>query len=103
MNYAFFVGKIVEMPQLKETSGGIKFTSITIEVERNFRNVDGMFEKDIIQCTLWRGIAEEALAVATINDLVAIKARVQTRTYESEQGNIFHNYEFICEKLSFLR
>lgn len=102
MNYALFVGKIVELPQLKETSNKVKFATITIEVERNFRNVEGEFEKDLITFTLWRGIAEEALAACKLNDYIAIKARVQTRSYESEQGNVYYNYDFIAEKVDFL-
>lgn len=102
MNFAIFVGKIVELPQLKETNNGVKYATMTIEVERNFRNVDGVYEKDLIHFTLWRGIAEEAIVAAKVNDYVAIKARVQSRSYESEQGNIFYNYEYIAEKVSFL-
>lgn len=103
MNYSFFVGKIVELPQLKETNNGVKFTSMVIEVERNFRNADGVFEKDLIHFTLWRGIAEEAIIASKVHDYVAVKARVQSRCYESEHGNTFYNYEFIAEKLSFIK
>lgn len=102
MNFAIFVGKIVELPQLKETNNGVKFATMTIEVDRNFRNVDGAYEKDLIHFTLWRGIAEEAIVAAKVNDYIAVKARVQSRSYESEQGNIFYNYEYIAEKISFL-
>lgn len=102
MNFAIFVGKIVELPQLKETNNGVKFATMTIEVDRNFRNVDGVYEKDLIHFTLWRGIAEEAIVAAKVNDYIAVKARVQSRSYESEQGNIFYNYEYIAEKISFL-
>lgn len=103
MNYAIIVGKIIEVPTLKETTQGVKFTTLLVEADRNFRNADGELESDLIQISLWRGIAEEAHLNAKTGQYVAIKARIQTKCYQSEQGNTFYNYEFHAEKISFLK
>lgn len=102
INQIIVIGKVRELPVLKETTNGNKVASILLDVMRNFRNSEGEYEQDIMQFTLWKGVAESTVAVSQIGDLVAIKGRIQSSSYESKEGLLFYNYEMIAEKVTFL-
>lgn len=44
MNAFSIVGKITEMPVLKETTNGLKTCELPVRVQRNFPNSDGVYE-----------------------------------------------------------
>ena len=46
MNAFSIVGKITDMPMLKETSNGLKTCELPIRVQRNFPNSEGVYESD---------------------------------------------------------
>ena len=58
MNAFSIVGKITDMPMLKETSNGLKTCELPIRVQRNFPNSEGVYESDDVVVEVWRGLAE---------------------------------------------
>ena len=46
MNAFSIVGRITDMPVLKETSNGLKTCELPIRVQRNFPNSEGVYESD---------------------------------------------------------
>jgi single-strand DNA-binding protein len=102
LNQIVLVGKVLEMPQLRETNKGHKVVNLLIAVQRNFRNSVGEYESDAIMCTLWRGVAESVSAVCEVGSLVGIKGRLQANCFESKDQRPFHYCEVIAEKVSFL-
>ncbi len=102
LNQIVLVGKVVELPELRETSAGNKVANLLIEVDRNYRNAQGDYDKDIIMCTLWRGVAESVSHVCEIGSLVGIKGRLQANAFETKEQRPFYYCEVIAEKVSFL-
>lgn len=102
MNLFCFVGRLTELPELKETSTGVKMSNVKIKVERPFANSEGEYESDLIQVEIWRGLAETVCHNAKINDLLAVKGRVATYQ-NTKEDRTYLNYSFIAEKLDFLR
>jgi len=102
LNQYIVVGRIKELPLIRETSGGNKVSTLLLEVDRNFKNSEGFYETDLFQITLWKGIAETTVHLAEVGCLVAIKGRIQSSQYENKEGLQFYNYEIIAEKVSFL-
>ena len=48
-------GKLKEISEIRETDKGIKFSRITLDVERNFRNSEGFYDEDTIEiCSAFR-------------------------------------------------
>lgn len=52
MNSATVMGKIKNVPKLTKNENGEEQAIFLVEVERNFKNVDGKFDKDTIECRL---------------------------------------------------
>jgi single-strand DNA-binding protein len=98
MNNICLVGKIVVLPEVKETINGSKVATLEVEVERNFPNSDGEYESDIFVVTLWKGLAENASALCEVDSIVGIKGRLLSK--QSDKG--FRYCEIIAEKLSFI-
>ena len=101
MNNAIIVGRIVRDLELHETENGAKVTELTLAVPRNFKNMEGQYDTDFIPCKLWNIIAENTAEYCKKGDLVAIKGRLQSVTYEENEIKRT-SIELIAEKVSFL-
>lgn len=75
---------------------------VTVAVPRSYKNVDGTYDTDFIRCTLWGGIAENTCEYCKKGDIVGVKGRIQTSSYETEDGNKKYAMEVVAEKISFL-
>ena len=102
LNNVVIVGRIVQNPELKETEKGGKLANIVLAVPRSFKNSNGEYETDFINCTLWRGIAESTAEYCKKGDLVGIKGRIQTSNYQDSEGNKKYTTEVVAEKVTFL-
>lgn len=102
MNLVAFVGKINELPVLRESANGNKYAIMPIRVQRSFMNSEGIYEEDDIAVTLWRGIAQQTVDIAKCGDSIAVKGRVQSHMYEGSDGQLHRSYDIIAEQVSFL-
>ena len=103
MNAFSIVGRITDMPVLKETSNGLKeLVSFQIRVQRNFPNSEGVYESDDVVVEVWRGLAETVSASCKIGDYVGINGRIHSRKYQKDD-RVYLNYGFVAEKVDFLR
>ena len=101
LNNTVVVGRIVRNPELKETETGRKVANITLAVPRAYKNIEGEYETDYIPCVLWSGIAENTVNYCKCGDLVGVKGRIQSRTYETEETK-HYVVELVAEKVTFL-
>lgn len=102
MNTVSLVGKLVDIPEMKNTNGGVKVANATLQVERPFKNSLGAFENDYIVVSLWRGIAELIIEKGQPGSLLAVKGRLRSRTFESSEGSSITSIEVIAERVTLL-
>ena len=103
INQVLLVGRLVYDPELRELDDGKKVTTITMALTRDFKNSDsGTYDTDFIKCTLWRGIAEHAAQYCKKGMTVGIKARLNQRFFEYEEGESFTYPEVIAERITFI-
>lgn len=100
LNQAVLVGRIVKDPELKDTEKG-KVTNLTLAVPRSFKNSNGEYDTDFISCILWKGVAESTVEYCKKGDLVGIKGRIQTSSYEKDEETKYKT-EIVAEKVTFL-
>ena len=101
LNQVVFIGRLVRTPELRESENGKKYSFITLAVNRSYRNVDGKYDVDFIDCQLWTGIAENTAEFCKKGDLVGIKGRIESRTY-MENDVKKYTTDIIVEKITFL-
>lgn len=96
LNQVIFVGRIVKEVEVEEMEDK-KYSNITVAVQRAYKNQDGVYETDYIDCTLWNAIAENVAEYCKKGDLVGIKGRLQTEIVEDKKIT-----RVIAEKVTFL-
>ena len=102
LNQSILVGRIVREPEVRETENGTKVSHLTLAVQRSYKNVNGEYDTDFINCVLWKGIAESTCEYCQKGDLIGVKGRLQTRTIETEEIPKHNTVELVAEKVTFL-
>ena len=101
LNQVVVVGRLVRDPELKETESGKKVTHVTLAVPRSYKNMNGEYDTDFVDCTLWTGIAESTSEYCKKGDLVGIKGRLETSSYEKDE-QMKYVTSVVAEKVTFL-
>lgn len=102
LNQVVMVGRLVATPEVKETENGKKYTNATIAVQRSYKNAEGVYETDFVDCTLFDGVATNTAEYCKKGDVIGIKGRIQTRDVELEDETHKKYVEVIAEKVTFL-
>lgn len=97
LNQAVMVGRLLEKPEIKELENGKKVGTITLIVPRCYKNEDGEYEKDFIDCMLWSGIAENTAEYCNKGDVVGVKGRIETIIIDKVKHT-----NVIAERVTFL-
>lgn len=101
MNQVVMVGRIVKNPEVEETENGKKVTNMTIAVTRSYKNADGVYETDFVDCTLWDTVAERTCEYCKQGDIVGIKGRIQSDQYEVD-GEKKKSLRVVADRVTFL-
>lgn len=102
VNQLVLVGRLVKNPELELTESGKKISVITLAVPRSYKNTNGEYETDFLECTLWTGVAENTSEYCKTGDIIGIKGRIQSRIIERDDGSKYKKMEIVAEKVSFL-
>lgn len=102
MNLVAMVGRITKDLELKKLSEGRVQTSFILAVNRNFKNQQGEVDADFVLCTVWGRIAENTVKYCGKGSLVGVNGRIQSRTYEREDGTRVFVTEVVAEEVRFL-
>ena len=89
MNKVQLVGRLTKDPELRTTGNGVSVCSFTIAVNRRFRNADGEYEADFINCVAWRQSAELLTKFFTKGRMIGIVGSIQTRNYEKDGQKVY--------------
>ena len=71
-------------------------------IPRGFKNSNGEYETDFINCVLWDAIAKNTAEYCKKGNIIGIKGRVQSRTVDAEDGSKKYYTDVIAEKVTFL-
>ena len=99
MNNVMLMGRLTRDAELRETESGKKVTNITIATQRPYKNNEGIYETDFIDCTLWGRTAETVCEYNHKGDLVGVKGRLETTADKDNNKKLFIN----VEKISFIQ
>ena len=102
INRAELTGRITRDPELRYTQNGTAVVQFTLAVDRQFRNQDGEREADFINCVIWRKSAENFANFTHKGSKIGVDGRIQTRSYENQQGNRVYVTEVIVDSFALL-
>lgn len=101
LNQVVLVGRLVRDLQVNTSDSGRKISTLTLAVPRSFKNQEGTYDTDFIDCTVWDVIAVNTSTYCKKGDVVGVKGRIQSRVIE-ENDNKKTVLEVIAEKVTFL-
>ncbi len=102
LNRIQLIGRLTRDPELRYVSNGHPMAQFTLAVDRDFKNAAGDHEADFINCVTWRKLAELVGQYCAKGRLVAVEGRLQTRSYEAQDGTRRRSTEVVGDRVWFL-
>jgi single-strand DNA-binding protein len=102
MNRVVLVGRLTKDPELRYTPSGVAVATFTLAVNRTFTNQQGEREADFINCVIWKRPAENVANFLKKGSLAGVDGRIQSRSYEGQDGKRVYVTEVVCESVQFL-
>ena len=102
LNQVVVVGRLVKDPEVEKTESGKDRTFITVAVPRAYKNENGEYDTDFVDCVLWNSIATNTTEYCHKGDIIGVKGKIETNTYETEDGEKKKSTQIVAEKVTFL-
>lgn len=102
INNVVLIGCLTRDVDLRHTPQNQAVGQFTLAVNRNFKNQNGEYDADFINCVIWGKSAENLANWAKKGNLVGITGRVQTRNYEGADGKRVYVTEVVAESFQLL-
>lgn len=102
LNQIVLVGRLTRDIEVHKGDSGMKVATISLAIPRSFKNADGVYDTDFVDCVAFDNIAENTSEYCGKGDIVGIKGRVQTRQVENDEGEKKTLKEIIAERVTFL-
>ena len=101
MNRVFLVGRLSRDPELRHTTSGMAVCQVNVAISR--RTAAGREpETDFINVVVWDKQAENISRYLSKGRQVAIEGRIQTRSYDNNEGKRTYVTEVVANNVEFL-
>ena len=102
LNRVVLVGRLTKDPEYRTTPSGVSVATFTLAVNRTFTNAQGEREADFINCVVFRRQAENVNNYLSKGSLAGVDGRIQSRSYENQEGRRIFVTEVVCDSVQFL-
>ena len=96
MNSVNIIGRLTRDPELRKTSNGKSVTNFCLAVNRANEGAD------FIDCVAWNQTADLAVKYLHKGSQIGVSGRIQSRTYDDNNGNSRKIVEVVIERMQFL-
>ena len=101
MNKVVLIGRLSRDPELKYTSNNTPVCQINVAVSRPVAQGKEP-ETDFINVTIWNKQAENLVKYVKKGNQIAIEGRIQTRSYDNEEGKKVYVTEVLANHAEFI-
>lgn len=102
INNVVLIGRLTRDVELRYTPSNVAVATFNLAVNRNFKNQDGEREADFINCVMWQKSAENLANWTRKGMLIGVTGRIQTRSYENQQGQRVYVTEVVADSFQVL-
>lgn len=104
LNRVILIGNLTRDPELRYTPSGVPVCKLGLAVNRNYRNKEGekVENVDFLNVTVWRQQGENCAQYLKKGSPVAVEGRLQSRSWETEEGQKRNIVEVIADNVQFL-
>ena len=100
MNKVVLLGRLTKDPELRHTATGTEVCSFTLAVDRRYKQ-EGSQQADFINIVAWKKTAEFCGKYFAKGLKVAVSGRLQSRTWNDDQGKKHYVTEVISNEVGF--
>lgn len=101
MNNVILIGRLTKDVELRKTQSGMSTVSFTLAVSRQFKK-EGQPDSDFINCVAWNKTADLMAQYLHKGSLIGVEGRIQTRSYDNQQGQRVYVTEVVTDTVQFL-
>lgn len=101
INRVVLVGRLTRDPELRKTQNGTSVCSFTMAVNRRVQT-QGQPDADFISCVAWNKLADLMTQYLHKGSLIGLEGRIQTRSYDNQQGQRVYVTEVVADNIQFL-
>lgn len=101
LNRVVLIGRLTRQPELRITPSSVSVTTFTLAVDRK-PNQAGQKETDFIDVVVFGKLAEITCKYMDKGRLVAVEGRIQTRSFETKDGQKRKVFEVVGDNIQFL-
>lgn len=103
MNKVTLIGRLTKSPELKYAAGsGTPVSKFTLAVNRKKKKDEEKAEADFISCVVFGKTAETIAQHVIKGQQIAISGRIQTGSYDAQDGTKRYTTDVIVETFEFL-
>ena len=100
-NGVHIMGRITRDLELRHTQSGTAVCQFCVAVTRSFKDANGEYQSDFIDCVAWRNSAEFITKYFSKGAMIALDGELQTRNYTDKDGNKRRSAEVIVNSIYF--
>ena len=86
LNIVTIYGKLVKDAEVRNTSNGKTITPFCIAVQRNYKNAQGKYDADFIDCIAFEKVGDFVRNYFHKGDPIIVSGELQTNIYEDKNG-----------------
>ena len=101
MNKVILMGRLVKDPELKQTPSGVSVARFSIAVNRRFKNDNGEYDADFINCVAWRQTGEFITKYFQKGSMIAVTGSIQTSSWDDKEGKRQYSTEVVVDEAYF--
>ncbi len=101
LNQVVLVGRLTRDVIVNKSDKGIKVATVSLAIPRSFKNADGVYDTDFVDCVAFDNVAANTSEYCSKGDIVGIKGRIQSRIIENDDKKEYAT-DIVCEKITFL-
>ena len=102
INNITLVGRLTKDVELKQTQSGVSVARFGLAVNRPFTDASGEKKADFLNIVVWRKQAENAANYLQKGSLCGIVGRIETGSYEGQDGKRVYTTDIVAESVQFL-
>lgn len=104
MNKSLLAGRLTRDPEMKYSTGtnATAITRFSIAVSRKFKNAEGNYESDFINCVAFGKTAEFISKYFAKGSMIGICGRIQTGNYINNDGVKVYTTDVVVEEAEFV-
>ena len=99
MNKVVLSGRLTKDVEFRATPDGTTISSFTVAVNRKYKDQNGNYPTDFINCKAFRNTAEFINKYFHKGDRINIEGEIRTGSYDDKDGNKRYTFEVVANEV----